>query len=127
MISKISQMLNFETDSSKFDTDEIDQEINNLFNSSNKFNSFDENENANENDSDEKPFYQMDYNNQIINFKTQNDLASFISNKSKYIDPFYVFHIPKPTHVITVKMRSIELIIGYLLKYNKYYISEITK
>lgn len=123
MISKISQILNFEIDSSKFDTDEIDQEIDNLFNSSNKFNSFDENEN----NSDEKPFYQMEYNNQVINFRTQNDLTSFISNKSEYIDPFYVFHIPKPTHVITVKMRSIELIIGYLLKYNKYYISEITK
>ncbi len=123
MISKISQILNFETDSSKFDTDEINQEIDNLFNSSNKFNSFDENEN----NSDEKPFYQMEYSNQVINFRTQNELASFISNKSEYVDPFYVFPIPKPTYVVTVKMRSIELIIGYLLKYHKYYISKVIK
>ncbi len=131
----ISNSLNFETDNSKFydDQDEIPtmQMQGNLipFNNKENFkpnleidivNEFYDSHNYFDcitNLKIEETFFEFDYNEKSIKFKNREELAAFVSDKVEYIEPYYILNIPQKTHCIQIKMRNIESVCDYLLKF----------
>ncbi len=123
----ISNILNFETDNSKF-YDEQDEIITALGNTipfkDNKKNSKPDLKLDITNDFDsfsslnlETPFFQFDYDGNTVKFKNREELAAFVNDKVEFNEPYYVFNIPKKTHSIQVKMRNLESVRNYLLKF----------
>ncbi len=123
----ISNILNFETDNTKF-YDEQDEITTALGNSipfkdnkkkskpdlqldiSNDFDSF-------SNLNFECPFFEFDYNGNTVKFKNREELAAFVNDQVEYNEPYYVFNIPKKTHCVQIKMRNLESVCDYLLKF----------
>jgi hypothetical protein len=129
----ISNILKFETDNSKFydDQDEIITSMGNSIPFNNKKNSKPnlEIDIANEfsdsydcfdsfaNLDIKTTFFQFEYYEKIIKFKNREELAVFVNDNIEYDEPYYVFNIPKKTHCIQIKMRNIESVCDYLLKF----------
>ncbi len=123
----ISNILNFETDNTKF-YDEQDEITTALENSipfkDNKKNSKPNLQLDITNDFDcfsslnlESAFFQFNYNGNIVKFKNREELAAFVNDKVEYNEPYYVFNIPKKTHCVQIKMRNLESVCDYLLKF----------
>ncbi len=130
----ISNILNFEIDNTKFydDQDEIitaqghsipfnnkeekskpNLEIdttNEFFDSYDSFDSF-----ANLDIKD--PFFQFEYYDTTFNFKNKKELVVFVNENVEYNEPYYILNIPKKTHCVQIKMRNIESVCDYLLKF----------
>lgn len=64
------------------------------------------------------PYCQLEYNGETLKFSNQEVFEIFITNNVNYIEPYYIFNIQKKTHVVVVKMRNIESICEYLIKFH---------
>lgn len=64
------------------------------------------------------PYCQIDYNGETLKFLNQEVFETFIINNVKYIEPYYIFNIPKKTHIVVIKMRNIKSICEYLIKFH---------
>lgn len=67
----------------------------------------------------ENIYLQIEYGQQIITFANRTELAEFINERVEYTDPYYIFIIPKKTYCVVVKMRNIESICEYLIKFHQ--------
>ena len=132
----ISQILNFETDNSKF-YDEQDEILDALGNTKPiNFNKQKSNNstlklNIEMNDVEksfdsfldspiiESQFCQIEYGGHILKFDNRTVLSDFINDNVEYNEPYYIFNIPKKTHCVVVKMRNIESICDYLIKFHQ--------
>jgi hypothetical protein len=120
-------LLKFDTDSKKFDSDNYDDMYDDFSQKVNIDFTFNYNLDEMEICDDiiitseiiEKPFGQFYYNNNIIKFKNKEEIEQFVSSYVKKDDVYYLLDIPQKNHIITVKMRSLEAIVEYIIKYLK--------
>lgn len=124
----ISNILNFETDNSKFYDDQEDEILEVLGNTKpfdkkvkkQKIINLNFDEPPSYDEIIETVYYQLEYNNNIIKFANRNELASFVNEKTEYNEPYYILNIPKKSHCVEVKMRNLESICEYLIKFHKF-------
>ena len=121
-MNKITNFLKFELDASKFDEEQ--DEIYEALGNSVGFDMIQQKTHDNSlaiDIKEEKYFYQLNFNNQIISFANENELENFVKNNVEYIEPYYILNIGKFNHMVSIKMRSLDLIIKYLIKFHKDY------
>jgi len=126
-----SNSLLFETDNSKFydEIEEVTEALGNTkpFDTTNTYGNYGFNFlNCNYVDTEsecseigENIYLQIEYGQQTITFANRTELAEFINERVEYTDPYYIFTIPKKTHCVVVKMRNIESICEYLIKFHQ--------
>ena len=72
-------------------------------------------------DSDESYYdpylIKLDYENKIYTFRNKTKLSEFILSNGKFEEPYWIFTLKQSNSVIEIKMRDIESIVQYLIKF----------